>query len=68
MAKPASPGLHSAGRMLESNLWSGTVPFWLGLMIDDNDVPGADVQDLMVFPASYGTFDDKERGALAVFE
>jgi hypothetical protein len=42
--------------------------FWLGFMIDDNDVPGADVQDFMVWPASYGTFGPKEDGALAVFE
>jgi hypothetical protein len=42
--------------------------FWLGLMIDDNDVPGTDVQDLLVWPSSYGTFQPKEDGALAVFE
>jgi hypothetical protein len=42
--------------------------FWLGMMIDDNDVAGTDVQDLMVWPSSYGTFQPKEDGALAVFE
>jgi hypothetical protein len=42
--------------------------FWLGFLIDDNDVPGTDVQDLLAWPASYGTFNPKEDGALAVFE
>ncbi len=42
--------------------------FWLGFLIDDNDTPGADVQDLLAWPASYGTFNPKEDGALAVFE
>lgn len=42
--------------------------FWLGFMIDDNDVPGTDVQNLIVWPASYGTFDPAEKGALATFE
>jgi hypothetical protein len=42
--------------------------FWLGFLICDNDVPGADIQDYLVWPASYGTFQPKEDGALAVFE
>ncbi len=42
--------------------------FWLGMMIDDNDTPGTDVQDVLVWPSSYGTFQPKEDGALAVFE
>jgi hypothetical protein len=42
--------------------------FWLGFMICDNDVPGADIQDFLVWPASFGTFQPKEDGALAVFE
>ncbi len=42
--------------------------FWLGLMLCDNDVPGTDVQDYLVWPSSYGTFQPKEDGALAVFE
>jgi hypothetical protein len=41
---------------------------WIGLMLDDNDVPGSDVQDLLVYPATYGTFALKERGCLATFE
>jgi hypothetical protein len=42
--------------------------FWLGFLICDNDTPGADIQDFLVWPASYGTFQPKEDGALAVFE
>ena len=41
---------------------------WIGIMLDDNDVPGSDVQDLLVYPATYGTFALKERGCLATFE
>jgi hypothetical protein len=41
--------------------------FWLGFMIDDNDEPGTDVQRLMVWPATYGTFSPPEDGALATF-
>lgn len=42
--------------------------FWLGFMIDDNDNPGTDVQNLMVWPATYGTFRDAEAGARAVLD
>jgi hypothetical protein len=42
--------------------------FWLGLMLCDNDMPGTDVQDYLVWPSSYGTFQPKEDGALAIFE
>jgi hypothetical protein len=41
--------------------------FWLGFMIDDNDEPGTDVQRLLVWPATYETFNPKEDGALATF-
>ncbi len=41
--------------------------FWLGFMIDDNDEPGSDVQRLMVWPATYGTFNPPEDGAVATF-
>jgi hypothetical protein len=40
--------------------------FWLGFMIDDNDEPGSDVQNLMVWPATYGTFNPPEDGAKAI--
>jgi hypothetical protein len=42
--------------------------FWIGFMIDDNDVPGSDVQKMLVWPATYNTFGVKEDGAYAVFE
>ena len=40
--------------------------FWLGFMIDDNNQPGADLQNLMVWPATYGTFNPPEDGAKVV--
>jgi hypothetical protein len=42
--------------------------FWFGVMLSDNDTPGADVQDFAVWPAGFGTFEPKERGAWAEFE
>lgn len=41
--------------------------FWLGFMIDDKPGPGSDIQNLMVWPATYGTFNPMDDGALAVF-
>lgn len=42
--------------------------FWIGFAIDDNDIPGSDIQKMIVWPATYGTFNVKEDGAWAVFE
>lgn len=42
--------------------------FWIGFMINDNDIPGGDVQKFLTWPATYGTFNVKEAGAIAVFE
>ena len=42
--------------------------FWIGFMVDDNDVPGSDTQKMLVWPATYNTFGVKEDGAYAVFE
>lgn len=42
--------------------------FWIGFMIDDNDNPGTDVQNLMVWPSTYGTFKAVESGARAVLD
>ena len=36
--------------------------------IDDNDVPGTDLQRTEVWPASFGTFSPKEDGAWVVLE
>ena len=41
---------------------------WIGMAIDDNDVPGSDTQKMLVWPATYNTFGVKEVGAYAVFE
>ena len=41
---------------------------YLGFGIDDNDAPGADLQKMMVWPATYGTFADKSASAVVVFE
>jgi len=42
--------------------------FWIGVMIDDNDDPGTDQQNFLLWPATYGTFNPKEDGAIAVVE
>lgn len=42
--------------------------FWLGFFINDNDIAGSDIQKLLAWPATYGTFAVKEAGALATFE
>jgi hypothetical protein len=42
--------------------------FWLGFLIDDNDQPGTDVQYFLLWPATYGTFSEKESGAIAELE
>ncbi|HZK80855.1 MAG TPA: hypothetical protein VFC46_07305, partial [Humisphaera sp.] len=42
--------------------------FWIGFFINDNDMPGGDVQKYLAWPATYGTFNLKETGALATFE
>jgi len=41
---------------------------WLGFMVNDNDMPGSDTQDLIVYPATYNTFATKERGIRASLE
>ena len=42
--------------------------FYLGVMINDNDIVGGDVQKYLVWPATYGTFGVKTQGALATLE
>lgn len=42
--------------------------FWIGFLINDNDIPGGDIQKYLVWPATYGNFNIKEAGALATFE
>ena len=42
--------------------------FWLGFMLNDNDVPGTDVQRYIAWPATFGMFNPAEAGAKAFFE
>ena len=42
--------------------------FYLGVMINDNDIIGGDVQKYLVWPATYGTFGMKTQGARATLE
>lgn len=42
--------------------------FYLGFMIDDNDVPGTDQQKLEVWPACFNTFSGKENSSYVTFE
>ncbi len=42
--------------------------FWLGFLIDDNDQPGTDLQNFLLWPNTYGTTAPKESGALATLE
>jgi parallel beta-helix repeat protein len=41
---------------------------YLGFMINDNDIKGGDIQEFIVWPSTYGTFNPKTAGAKAVFE
>jgi parallel beta-helix repeat protein len=42
--------------------------FYVGFMINDNDVKGGDIQEHMVWPSTYGTFNLKTAGAKAVLQ
>lgn len=42
--------------------------FRIGFMIDDNDNPGADLQNFIPWPPSFGVFSDKDTGAKAILE
>jgi hypothetical protein len=42
--------------------------FWLGFMLNDNDVPGTDVQNFIAWPATFNVFNPPEAGARAFFE
>ena len=42
--------------------------FWLGFLIDDNDQPGTDMQNFLLWPTTYGTFSAKETGAIGILE
>ena len=42
--------------------------FWLGFLINDNDDPGTDIQNFLVWPATYSNFGPTEDGARAILE
>jgi hypothetical protein len=42
--------------------------FWLGILIDDNDDPGTDLQSFLLWPATFGTFSAKDTAARAIFD
>jgi hypothetical protein len=42
--------------------------FWLGFMLNDNDMPGTDVQNFIFWPGSFGIFNPAETGPRAFFE
>lgn len=48
--------------------WGPGLEFWLGFMINDNDQPGSDVQNDVVWPATYGNFNPREDGGRANLE
>ncbi len=48
--------------------WGPGMEFWLGFLINDNDVPGTTVQNFLLWPPSYNNFAGKEEGARAVLE
>ena len=48
---------------VESGKW-----FWLGFMLNDNDVPGTDVQNYIAWPGTFGMFNPQEAGTKAIFE
>jgi hypothetical protein len=42
--------------------------FRLGIFANDNDIPGSDNQDILAYPATYGSFETMEKSAEAIFE
>jgi hypothetical protein len=48
--------------------WRSGLEFWIGFLINDNDNPGTDQQNYLVWPATYGNFNPVEDGARAVLE
>jgi hypothetical protein len=41
---------------------------WLGVFVNDNDMPGGDIQNYIAWPSTYGPFNSVDAGALATFE
>jgi hypothetical protein len=58
----------SPKELKELTPWTSGREFWLGFLINDNDNPGTDVQNFLVWPATYANFYPAEEGARAVLE
>ena len=48
--------------------WGPGREFWLGFLINENDEPGTDVQEFLVWPPSYNNFGPVSDGARAILE
>ena len=48
--------------------WGPGRQFWIGFLINDNDVPGTMAQHFLLWPPTYNNFVSKEEGARAVLE
>ena len=48
--------------------WGPGREFWLGFLINDNDEPGTDVQEYLVWPPTYNNFGPVSDGARAILE
>jgi hypothetical protein len=48
--------------------WGPGREFWFGMLINDNDAPGTNMQGFLLWPPSYNNFTAKEEGARAVLE
>jgi hypothetical protein len=57
-----------AGREQSKFEFKSGQEFWIGFLINDNDQPGTDIQQFLLWPVTYGTFSGKESGAIAVLE
>jgi nitrous oxidase accessory protein NosD len=58
----------SAKELKDITPWRPGRDFWIGFLINDNDVPGTTVQNFLLWPPTYNNFASKEEGARAVLE
>ena len=55
-------------RLAAKSLGTSGSTMYLGIMIDDNDTPGADRQKTLVWPGTYGAFAPETARAIVEFE
>jgi hypothetical protein len=58
----------SPKELKEVTPWGPGRDFWFGMLINDNDVPGTNVQNFLLWPPTYNNFASKEEGARAILE